>query len=112
MDGLHRFNSRLRDWYVETGKDPNLMCRANRAYEGRRFPATHHDGPVPQDSWGVPLNAMDMNPPLNRLARDGAVEKINVQALRGVLWRWAGDTEERTQSISGLEALLLLEVES
>lgn len=92
-------------WLVCAATDPRLAsvrnehpdyvwCRAQR--DDPRFPATHHDGPVPQDSWEIPWDAMAMNPPLNRLARDGLLEKVTVRALRGVLWRWAGDTEDTT----------------
>ena len=69
----------------------NYQCRAKS--DDRRFPATHHPGPVPQDSWEIPWDAMAMNPHLNRLARDGVLQKIKVQALRGVLWRRAGDSD-------------------
>lgn len=84
-------------------------CRADREsmqqprHDGHEWNPKHHPGPVPQDSWEVPWNAMDMNAPLNRLARDGAVEKIKVQALRAVLWRWAGDRDDAT--LTELESL-------
>ena len=75
------------------------VCMATRGYTCRvgrngQFPATHHPGPVPQDSWEVPWNAMDMNPPLNRLAREDRIRKVKVQALRAVLWSWAGDSAD------------------
>lgn len=70
-----------------------VACRCLADDGNKRFPATHHPGPVPQDSWEIPWDAMAMNPHLNRLARDGVLQKIKVQALRGVLWRWAGDTD-------------------
>lgn len=86
-------------WEVCSKPDPRMAgLRARypdrswcRAEDGnRRFPATHHDGPVPQDSWEVPWDAMTVNPPLNRLARDGVIEKVKVDALRTVLWRAVG----------------------
>lgn len=95
-------NAQLVAWYVENGRDLSLLtCRADRT--DSRFPATHHDGPVPQDSWQIPYDAMHMNPPLNRLARDGVVEKVKVQALRAVLWRWAGDRAD--DLVEDLEAI-------
>lgn len=84
-----------------------LICRWTcRADPGEnRFPAAHHDGPVPQDSWEVPWNSMDINPHVNRLARDGLVQKIKVPALRGVLWKWAGDSEEAGDLVVELEQI-------
>lgn len=93
-------------WEV-CGKTRGWGCRAERdRADGRDMSARHHDGPVPQDSWERDWWAMDMNPFLNRLARDGLLEKIKVRALRGVLWRWAGDTDERDSLVADLERLL------
>lgn len=92
-------NPAFAQWREE--QPGRVWCRAMSV--DRRFPATHHDGRVPQDSWEIPWDAMAMNPPLNRLARDGLLEKVTVRALRGVLWRWAGDTDDST--VTELESL-------
>lgn len=92
------------------GKEHEWPCRVDRPHpyrhDGHDFNPRHHDGPVAQDSWEVPYSSQDMNPMLNRLARDGMAEKIKVRALRGVLWRWSGDTDERDSLVADLERLL------
>lgn len=79
-----------------------ITCRADGP---RRFPATHHDGPVPQDSWEIPFSSFELNPILNRLAREGLVEKTKVESLRSILWRWSGDSDQADQQIEELESI-------
>lgn len=67
------------------------------------FDPVHHGGPVPQDSWTRSWWAMDMNPALNRLARDGMATKVKLQSERSVLWAWAGDRDD--ELINQLEQL-------
>lgn len=84
-------------------------CRADPVDPPRymhRESARHHagePGQVAQDSWQIPWDAMDMNPPLNRLARDGLVAKIKLPELRSVLWRWIG--AEKAATVAELEEL-------
>lgn len=100
---------RVDRWHDDKGELHEHLweCRADPDRKWfRTFEAQHHaggSGQVDQDSWEIPYDAMDMNPPLNRLARDGLVAKVKLPELRTVLWRWLGPV--KAEAVAELEDL-------
>lgn len=83
-----RTGCRKPQWQ-ECGLRRGFRCRAQDETRRELFRPEHH--PNGWDSWSYPINGQDINVMLNRLARDGLVNKVSDPGLRACLWSWRRD---------------------